>query len=364
MRASLSRVAALRAGTGALIATALVTGALLATGTASAATTLEGIDVGTSQSGLNFSSAAGAGISFAIVKAGGSQLSAGPYVSPYYAAEVDKARAAGMKVGHYWVSGDYQTPTAAADYFVGHLHDYRAGDVVALDDEVLDDSTTLWNDSKVAAFFQEVKLKLGTVVPWFYISASPLRAASWTATIATGAKLWVASYGSNTGSYPGEPNIGTAYPSWSAHQYTSKGAVGGLSAVDRDRAVPSAFDLVGSGGGTGTGGSTGLPKTTTQYDGVPGTVFWQRCQHWLSIMDGYTGPIDGSPGTNTYMALQRDLAAHWGYTGPIDGSPGTYTYMAWQRMAATYGYTGPIDGVMGPNSYRAIATFLNEDRWD
>jgi peptidoglycan hydrolase-like protein with peptidoglycan-binding domain len=67
---------------------------------------------------------------------------------------------------------------------------------------------------------------------------------------------------------------------------------------------------------------------------------------------------------NTYMALQRDLTAHWGYTGPIDGVPGVNTYEAWQRMAATYGYTGPIDGDPGPNTYRAIATFLNEDRWD
>lgn len=364
MRSSLHSVSALRAGAGVMIASALVASSLLINGPASAVTTIEGIDVGTSQSGLNFAAAASAGISFAIVKAGGSQLSAGPYVSPYYASEVDRARAAGMKVGHYWLSGDFQTPTAAADYFVGHLHDYRAGGVLALDDEVLDDSTTLWTDSKVAAFFKEVKLKLGTVIPWFYISASPLRANSWTATIATGAKLWVASYGSNTGSYPGAPDIGTAYPSWSVHQYTSNGAVGGLSAVDRDRAVSTAFDPIGSGSGTVAGGSTGLPKTTTQYDGVPGTVFWQRCQHWLSIMDGYTGPIDGDPGTNTYMALQRDLTAHWGYTGPIDGVPGVNTYKAWQRMAATYGYTGPIDGDMGPNSYRAIATFLNEDRWD
>lgn len=330
----------------------------------SADTTLEGIDVGSPQANLSFASAATAGVTFAIVKTGGSQLRSGPYVSPYYTRQVDAARAAGLKVGHYWVSGDFQTPTAAADYFVDHLHGYQPGDVLALDDEILDDSTTLWNDAKVATFVNEVKRRLPSAVPWFYISASPLRSGTWSATVATGAKLWVASYGANDGTYPGAPSIGTAYPSWAVHQYTSKGSVGGVT-VDRDRALASAF---------GTGGTTPsptptptaapLPKTTTQTDGIPGTVFWERAQHWLAISDGYTGPIDGQPGTNTYQALQRDLAAHWGYTGPIDGVPGTNTYKAWQRQAAHYGYTGPVDGVMGPNSYRAIATFLNEDAWD
>lgn len=88
--------------------------------------------------------------------------------------------------------------------------------------------------------------------------------------------------------------------------------MGGVSGVDRDRALTSAFTPFGAGSGSG-GPSTGLPKTTTQSDGVPGTVFWQRCQHWLALQDGYTGPIDGDP---------------------------------------------------GPNTYRALATFLNQDRWD
>lgn len=132
---------------------------------ADAPDTVEGIDVGTSQASLNFASAAAAGIGFVVVKVGGSQLSTCPYVNPHYAAQVDAARAAGMRVGHYWVSGDFQTPAVAADYFVAHLHRYHAGDVLALDDEVLNDSHTLWNDSKVAAFLTEVKARLGTVVP-------------------------------------------------------------------------------------------------------------------------------------------------------------------------------------------------------
>ena len=110
-------------------------------------------------------------------------------------------------------------------------------------------------------------------------------------------------------------------------------------------------------------GGGGLPKTSTESDGVPGKVFWQRMQNWLRITNGYTGPIDGVPGPATYAALQRAMRGY-GYTGPIDGVPGKNTWAALQRLAAQHGYTGPIDGVMGPNSWRGVARFLNQDRWD
>jgi GH25 family lysozyme M1 (1,4-beta-N-acetylmuramidase) len=349
----------------ALLAVVLVTGVVSARPARSADTTLEGIDVSTTQANLNFAAAAAAGVKFAIVKAGGSQLTSSPYVSPYYVKQVDSARGAGMKVGHYWVVGDFQTPTAAADYFVDHLHGYQPGDVLAVDDELLDGSKILWDDAKITTFLTEVRRRVPSAVLWFYIGANDLRTHTpWTSTIATGAKLWVAVYGANNGTYTGPPDIGSAYPSYAVHQYTSKAALYGVKELDLDRASASAF-TGGSGGTTPPPPApTALPKTTTQSDGVPGTVFWQRAQHWLSIKDGYTGPIDGAPGENTYKALQRDLAAHYGYTGPIDGVPGTNTYKAWQRQASHYGYTGPIDGAMGPNSYRAIATFLNQDAWD
>lgn len=111
------------------------------------------------------------------------------------------------------------------------------------------------------------------------------------------------------------------------------------------------------------GGGTGLPKTTTEQDGIPGPIMWKRTQNWLRIEQGYTGPIDGVPGVYTYAALQRAMRAY-GYTGPIDGVPGRYTWSAVQRLAARWGYTGPIDGVMGPNSWRGFARFVNQDKYD
>ncbi|MCX4678510.1 hypothetical protein OG413_24925 [Streptomyces sp. NBC_01433] len=63
--------------------------------------------------------------------------------------------------------------------------------------------------------------------------------------------------------------------------------------------------------GSGSGG--GLPRTSTEQDGEPGTIFWQRARRWLSTESGCTGPVDGA---------------------------------------------------MGPDSWRGVARFLNQDRWD
>ncbi len=324
--------------------------------------TVSGIDVATWQAGIDFADVRADGYQFVIVKAGGSQLSAGPYIGSQYATQVNGARAAGLRVGHYWLAGDFQSPVQAADYFASHLHGYRSGDVIALDNEVLDDSTRLWNDTEVATFFQRMHARIGNHVPWLYMGAGDLRSATWSRTIAAGVKLWVAMWGANNGSYPGEPNLGGAYPTWSAHQYSSKGSTGGIASVDVNVAKSEAFQIV-AGTPTDPPSNDPLPKSTTPQDGVPGPVMWMRTQNWLRITSGYTGPIDGAPGANTYSALQRAMRGY-GYTGPIDGVMGTNSWKAVQRLASGYGYTGPIDGAMGPNSWRGFARFLNQDQWD
>ena len=212
-----------------------------------AAANLNGIDVGTSQAGIDFAAAKSQGQEFAIAKAGGCQLSDGPYVSPHYAEQIDGARAAGLRCGHYWLSGDFQDPADAANYFVDHLHGYQAGDVLALDDEVLDDSTALWNDAQVAAWVGQVQARLTNPVIWFYIGAANLRAGTWDKTIATGARLWVAVYGPNDGTRHDEPDLGGKYPDWAVHQYTSVGSAGGIASVDLNLAKGSAFDPMSAG---------------------------------------------------------------------------------------------------------------------
>ncbi|WP_406388234.1 GH25 family lysozyme [Streptomyces sp. NBC_00887] len=349
------------------VATALAPAGIVTAARAAATTgpapaaDVQGVDVSNYQRGIDYARAVGEGRSFLIAKAGGCQLAEGPYVTSSYAGHVDGARAAGLRVGHYWLSGDFLTPTAAADYFVDHLHDYRVGDVLALDVEVLDDSTRLWNDTDVSAWFNRVRERVGAYVPWFYISAGALRAGTWSRTVAAGAHLWAASWGSDNGTYPGAPDLGGRYPAWAAHQYTSVGSAGGVSPVDLNLARSWAFDLTEP--TDPPPGGDALPKSTTEQDGIPGPIMWKRTQNWLRIESGYTGPIDGVPGTNTYAALQRNMR-NWGYTGPIDGVMGPNSWAAVQRLAAANGYTGPIDGAMGPNSWRGFGHFINQDRWD
>ncbi|QNP64959.1 GH25 family lysozyme [Streptomyces genisteinicus] len=347
------------------VAAALAPAAVAASGAPAAAARrgageLPGFDVSNYQRGIDHALAAAQGQRFAVAKAGGCQLAEGPYVTSSYAGHVDGARAAGLRVGHYWMSGDFLAPVAAADYFADHLHDYRPGDVLALDVEVLDDSTRLWDDGDVAAWTHRVRARVGPFVPWFYISTAALRAAAWDRTIASGAHLWAAAWGRNDGTWPGPPDLGGRYPDWAVHQYTSVGSAGGVAPVDLNLARPWAFDVTEP---TEPPPATGLPKTSTEQDGVPGPVMWRRAQNWLRIESGYTGPIDGVPGPNTYAALQRNMR-NWGYTGPVDGAPGPNTWAAVQRLAAAHGYTGPIDGAMGPHSWRGFARFLNQDRWD
>ncbi|MGM1064334.1 hypothetical protein [Saccharothrix sp. Mg75] len=208
-----------------------------------------GIDVATRQAGIDFARVRADGHGFVVVKTGGSQLSGGPCTGSRYR-------------------------------------------------------------EQVAAFFTRVHERVGDHVPWLYPGAADLRSGTWPRTIAFGAKLWVASWGANDGGYPGEPDLGGAYPAWSAHQYTSVGAVGGVR-VDLSVARPAAFDVVTP--GEPPDDPPGLPKTSTEQDGVPGAVFRQRVRN---------------------------------------------------RLAREAGYAGPIDGVRGPNSWRAVARFLNQDRYD
>ncbi|MFY0580225.1 glycoside hydrolase family 25 protein [Cystobacter fuscus] len=129
-----------------------------------------GIDVGTTQRDLDFNAIRAAGYQFAIVKAGGSNVSP-LYVAPYYAQQVARARAAGLLVGHYWMAGS-ANPAADAQYFVDHLYDHRPGDLLVLDNEAIDDGI-FWNDSLTATFMQAVKARLGKA-PFLYTYSSLL----------------------------------------------------------------------------------------------------------------------------------------------------------------------------------------------
>jgi GH25 family lysozyme M1 (1,4-beta-N-acetylmuramidase)/lysozyme family protein len=309
-----------------------------------------GIDVGTTQRDLDFNAIRSAGYQFAIVKAGGSNVSP-LYVAPYYAQQVARARAAGLLVGHYWVAGS-NNPAGDAQYFVDHLYDYRTGDLLVLDNEAIDNGI-FWNDSMTASFMQAVKSRLGTA-PFLYTYSSLLTSNTWSQTQAAGSKLWIAHY---TGT-PGNPTIGSAYPTWAIHQYTSSGNQNGIP-LDLNVARLSAF----AGLSQPPAGETAPPPTAIPGGNGGGdpviTVEQGKILQNLARRGGYTGPIDGIPGVNTWIGVQKVLREVGYYDGPVDGDPGINTYKGLQLLAEDGGYSGPIDGVPGPNTYAGIQAYLD-----
>jgi GH25 family lysozyme M1 (1,4-beta-N-acetylmuramidase)/lysozyme family protein len=303
-----------------------------------------GIDVGTSQANLDFLAARSAGFQFCVVKAGGSNDGTHlPYTSPYYVRQVDAARAAGFLVGHYWMTG-WGTAAGDASYFLSHLHDYRPGDPLMVDVEGIDGSP-VWSDSQTAAFINAVKSALGAT-PFLYTYSALLKSRTWTQTQATGAKLWIAHYDVAAGS----PSIGTAYPTWAIHQFTSSGSVKGVR-VDLNYAKADAF-------GSATlppAGPNPIPDPTPDVPLTDGVTLQRVAQ-----LGGYTGPLDGVLGPNSWKGIQTLLTRLGLYSGPIDGVPGLNTYKGLQLLAQRGGYTGPIDGVMGPNTYTGLRGYLSQ----
>ena len=117
-----------------------------------------------------------------------------------------------------------------------------------------------------------------------------------------------------------------------------------------------------AGGGAppgGGGGGTSLPKTDTEFDGIPGPIYYKRIQTVGQRDYGYTGPIDGVTGSNTEKIRVRITARELNKRGgprtsaEDDGIPGSIYWTRVQTVGRSFGYTGPIDGIPGPNTYKA-----------
>ncbi|HEY8838188.1 MAG TPA: GH25 family lysozyme [Dehalococcoidia bacterium] len=197
----------------------------------------KGIDVGSSQAGLNFALAYAQGSRSCYVKLGGDNVPR--YVAPHYTAEVNAARAAGLRVGHYWVPDSLQDPTGAADYFVDHLHGWTTRDFVVLDNESLDGKRR-YSDAQAAVWMNRVKARLhisGLQVK-LYLGLADARSFSWPAALATGCDFIIAAYGYAPFAYDLRGKIPAARNH--GHQYTSSGSIGGVT-IDVDAWQPGAF---------------------------------------------------------------------------------------------------------------------------
>ena len=197
-------------------------------------TLLEGIDVSHWQGTINWRSVATAGKKFAIIKATESTN----YVDPLYATNHAGAKAAGLWTGAY----HFARPSAAAndavleaDWFAAHAN-LGVGDLIpALDLEDSGGLSVTALQTWVGAFLGEVTAKVG-MRPMIYTSP-----AFWKkymgdsrALADAGYKtLWVAHWGVTRPTVPASNWGGRGWTFW---QYTSDGAVAGISGrVDLDR---------------------------------------------------------------------------------------------------------------------------------
>jgi hypothetical protein len=284
-----------------------------------------GMDINSSQANINIATAKSTGIQFVIVKMGGANVPI--YVAPYYTAQIDRCISAGMPKGHYWVIGDASTrsPTSQADYFTSHLHGFdKTKDIVALDNEPLDDNNTFWGDAHTAEWINRVKANLGIdgTRVWVYGQRSLWTSGAygpWPQTIATGCRFWVAYWGSNDGAYHAAPSLSGYIPAIHVQQYTDSFSVAG-NKVDQNYSSYSIADLFTSTGGTGggggsTNGSGNMLSDSDRADlasyidrAIGGKVDDIALSTWQHAMDS---AIDGgSHIVQTYAAwAQRDLAS-------------------------------------------------------
>jgi hypothetical protein len=194
-----------------------------------------------------------------------------------YAGLADRARAAGLKLGHYWFNGwtystdptltkvfsnGYSVKDSAAQFVAWAKKDgnYTAADPLVLDVEKgrawtvkaagrkYTASLRAWTPVEAAEFVDTVKVLLPDANLYVYMSANAAAKEAadgsylW-APLATRTRLWVASWGTNNGRVPDAlPKTGP-WADWSIWQYTSSLRIAGsrTGAIDADLAKPDAW---------------------------------------------------------------------------------------------------------------------------
>jgi GH25 family lysozyme M1 (1,4-beta-N-acetylmuramidase) len=182
------------------------------------------IDISYSQStNIDFVALRAAGVQGVIMKATGSNTGS-QYVDSKYRWFLPRARAAGLKIGHYHFNG-YGDPTSDANFFCSNIG-YVPGDLLALDCES-EGSMPYWGPEKANVFHAQVARRLG-IYSDTYMSSSVTKAQNWSSTVSMGSGLWVAQYGTNSGTPGSAPDI-RYWPSWKLWQFTSNAIISGYA---------------------------------------------------------------------------------------------------------------------------------------
>jgi lysozyme len=206
-----------------------------------AASIPEGVDVASFQhpkttqypngAPIDWSQVAGAGYTFAAIKA----TEGNYYTNPFYASDVAAAKAAGLYVaGYQFAIPNVGTATAQADYAVSNGQYAEDGQTLPLALDVEYDPYTSTDKTNqcyglspaqmvawISAFDTEAQ-RAGGRLPIIYTAAGWWSACTGNSTAFGPDPLWVAAY------TPASPPALPGWPGWSFWQYSSVGTVAGI----------------------------------------------------------------------------------------------------------------------------------------
>ena len=174
-----------------------------------------GVDVSKYQGTIDWNTAQNS-FSFAFIKAGGSDD--GIYTDPQFARNRDEARRLGIARGYYFYAGGGD-PIQEADHFYSIVGPLQPGEVIAMDFEI--------DHPYPIGYAQAFLLRCGQlfgVRPIFYTNMNRAENIDWTPLVQSGYQLWGANYDDNYDQVPSG-----AWPSLLIKQFTSEGAVPGIS---------------------------------------------------------------------------------------------------------------------------------------
>ena len=265
--------------------------------------TLKGIDVSAWQGTINWKSVKNAGISFAILKAGGSDD--GIYTDSKWEYNYNECKLHGISVGAYWFVGKgcvtAADGTADAERFLKLLKGKKLDYPVYIDVEV-----TPINEKKGATDATIAFCKTMEKAGWYtgiYGSTYSTFQSRLDDSRLTGYAHWIAQYA----------NSCTYWDSYGIWQYSSGGYVPGISGrVDMNYCYVDYPSIIKAKGLNGYQKTTEAPKETPKktqlsllkVDGVFGQVSVKMLQRMLNDEIEADLDVDGIAGPATWASLQ------------------------------------------------------------
>ena len=266
---------------------------------------VKGIDVSAWQGDINWQAVKAAGISFAIIKAGGSD--ADLYTDSKWLKNYNGAKAAGIAVGAYYFVGKACTSSydgkADAERFIKLLEGKQFEYPVYMDCEVTSPAAKKGATDAAIAFCETLE-KAGYYAGIYGSTYSTFESRLDDSRLKRFAH-WVAQYADRC-TYDGDFGI------W---QYSSSGYVTGIGGnVDMNYAYvdyPSIIKKLGKNGYTAQKGSTSQNKTNrTRFDAINkilGETTVKRLQEFLNKNNNAGLKVDGDFYKLTYKAFQAYL---------------------------------------------------------